>query len=279
MPSDSRPAIAVRVLAAALVLDLALHVITAVITPYGFQRDEFLYFAMGAHLHLWSMDFPPAMAILSQLMRATTGLGLVPVRILPGIASAGLVVFAVLFARELGGRAYAQALAALSIIASPALLRSGTLFQPVVFDQLAWTLVLFALVRLARTGDGRWWLALGAAAGVGLLVKFSIAIIGAGVLVAVLATPERRWLGRLSKASLTSTPVIPTSRCIACRRRLTRLPGVSRVPSTSRHTCASGPCVSRKRCRVGSPRRTRLFCGACSTWTRSSPISRVSMWA
>src|SRR6185312_1478426 len=103
MPSDSRPAIAARVLAAAVVLDLALHVTTALITPYGFQRDEFLYFAMGAHLHLWSMDFPPAMAILSQLMRATTGLGLVPVRILPGVASAGLVVFAAFFARELGG--------------------------------------------------------------------------------------------------------------------------------------------------------------------------------
>ena len=194
MPTDSRPAIAARVLAAAVILDLALHVTTALITPYGFQRDEFLYFAMGAHLHLWSMDFPPAMAILSNLMRATTGLGLVPVRILPGIASAALVVFAVLFARELGGRAYAQALAALTIVASPALLRSGTLFQPVVFDQLAWTLVLFALLRLARTGDGRWWLALGVAAGVGLLVKFSIAIIGAGVLVAVLVLPERRWL-------------------------------------------------------------------------------------
>ena len=59
MPSDSRPTIAARVLAAAVVLDLALHVTTALITPYGFQRDEFLYFAMGAHLHLWSMDFPP----------------------------------------------------------------------------------------------------------------------------------------------------------------------------------------------------------------------------
>jgi len=194
MSSDSRPSVAGGVLAAAVALDLALHITTAIITPYGFQRDEFLYFAMGAHLHLWSMDFPPAMALLSQLMRATTGLGLVPVRILPGVASALLVVFAILFARELGGRAFAQGLAALTIIASPALLRSGTLFQPVVFDQVAWTLVLFALLRVARTGDRRWWLALGAAAGIGLLIKFSIAIIGAGVLVAVLALPERRWL-------------------------------------------------------------------------------------
>ncbi|MGH7648064.1 MAG: ArnT family glycosyltransferase, partial [Gemmatimonadaceae bacterium] len=189
MSLDPRPAVAAKVLAAAVAIDLALRATTALITPYGFQRDEFLYFAMGAHLHLWTMDFPPAMAILSQLMRATVGIGLVPVRIVPGLAATLLVVFAILFARELGGRAFAQALAALTIIASPAFLRGGSLFQPVVFDQLAWTAVLFALLRVARTGDRRWWLALGVAAGLGLLIKFSIAIIGAGVFIALLVLP------------------------------------------------------------------------------------------
>jgi 4-amino-4-deoxy-L-arabinose transferase-like glycosyltransferase len=192
MSLDSRPAVAANVLAAAVAIDLALRVTTALITPYGFQRDEFLYFAMGAHLHLWSMDFPPAMAILSQLMRATVGIGLVPVRIVPGLAATVVVVFAILFARELGGRAFAQALAALTIIASPAFLRGGTLFQPVVFDQLAWSAVLFALVRVCRTGGRRWWIALGVAAGLGLLIKFSIAIIGAGVFAALVVLPVRR---------------------------------------------------------------------------------------
>jgi hypothetical protein len=32
---------------------------------------------MGAHLHLWRMDFPPAMALLAQLMRATVGVSYV----------------------------------------------------------------------------------------------------------------------------------------------------------------------------------------------------------
>lgn len=192
--APDRVPVARRTLAAAIVLDLVLHVGTAVLTPYGFQRDEFLYFAMGAHLHLWRMDFPPAMAMLSELMRATTGLGLVPVRVVPGIASAMLVVFAALFAREMRGRAFAQGLAALTIIASPAFLRSGTLFQPVVFDQLAWTALLFALLRVLRTNDRRWWMALGVAAGVGLLIKFSIAIIGVGVLAAFVVLPDRRRL-------------------------------------------------------------------------------------
>ncbi|HEY7876787.1 MAG TPA: glycosyltransferase family 39 protein [Gemmatimonadaceae bacterium] len=193
-PADPRPPVAGSVLAASVALALALHIATAIITPYGLQRDEFLYLAMGAHLHLWGMDFPPAMAILAQVMRATVGVGLVAVRIVPALASTLLVVFAVLFARELGGRRFAQALAGLTIIVSPALLRSGTLFQPVVLDQLAWTLVLFSLVRLSRSGDPRWWIALGVAAGLGLLAKFSIVIVGAGVLGAVAMRPDRRWL-------------------------------------------------------------------------------------
>ena len=193
-PVNGRPPVARAVLAASIALVLTLHIWTAIVTPYGFQRDEFLYLAMGAHLRLWHMDFPPAMAILAQAMRATTGVGLVAVRIVPALASTLLVVFAALFTRELGGGRFAQALAALIIIASPALLRSGTLFQPVVFDQLTWTLVLFSLVRLVRTGDPRWWIALGVGAGLGLLTKFSIAIVGVGVLGAVAILPDRRWL-------------------------------------------------------------------------------------
>lgn len=199
MPSPDapvRPAVARWVLAAAVALKLALHVTTALATPYGLQRDEFLYLAMGAHLHLWRMDFPPAMALLAQLMRATTGVGLPWLRLVPALASVLLVVAALLVARELGGRWFAQGLAALALIASPAFLRSGALFQPVVFDQLTWTAALLALLSIGRTGGtrGRWWIALGIACGAGILVKFSIAIIGAAIGGAILVLPERRWL-------------------------------------------------------------------------------------
>jgi len=187
-------AIAVWVIAAAVVAVLALHVVTALITPYGLQRDEFLYLAMGAHLHLWRMDFPPAMALLAQLMRATVGVSVVALRLVPALFAALLVVFAALFARELGGGRFAQGLAALAIIASLAFLRSGSLFQPVVLDQAAWTLALFALVKLARTADARWWLAVGVAGGAGLLIKFSIGIIGVGICLALIVLPDRRWL-------------------------------------------------------------------------------------
>jgi hypothetical protein len=73
-------------------------------------------------------------------------------------------------------------------------LRSANLLQPVVFDQLWWTVALLALIRWCRSGDPRTWLAFGAACGAGLLTKFSILVFGLATLLALLTTPARRAL-------------------------------------------------------------------------------------
>ncbi len=189
-----RPPVDVGVLVAFGVAKLAMHVGTLLATPYGFHRDEFLYFAMGAHLQLWRMDFPPAIALLARGVRATLGDSLLAIRLAPAVAGTAVLALAVLLARELGGRRFAQALAALAVLANPLFMRTAALFQPVVLDQLWWTVGLYALVRLGRTADPRWWIALGVAGGLGLLSKFSVAFFAASVLVALLATPARRAL-------------------------------------------------------------------------------------
>jgi len=173
---------------------LALHLAVNATTPYGFHRDELLYLAMGRHLRLWRMDFPPAIALVAEAVRATLGDSLLAIRLVPALAGTALVVLAALMARELGGGRWAQALAALGVLASPLFLRSANLFQPVVLDQLAWTVALYALVRLCREDRPRWWLLLGAALGAGLLTKFSAAFIGLALLLALLATGRRAWL-------------------------------------------------------------------------------------
>lgn len=194
MHAGGPASLALWIIIAAAAFKLAMHVTTAIITPYEVHRDEFLYLAMGEHLRLWGMDFPPAVAILAQLMRHTVGVGLAALRIVPALFSTALVILSALTARELGGGRYAQGLAALTVIASAAFMRSGALFQPVVLDQLSWTVALFALLLLARTGDPRWWLLVGLAGGFGLLTKFSIGIIGVAILAALILLPERRWL-------------------------------------------------------------------------------------
>ena len=171
---------------------LLLHVAVNATSAYGFHRDELLYLAMGRHLRLWAMDFPPFIALTARATLETIGGSLVAVRLLPAVVHALLAVLAAGIARRLGGGAFAQGTAALAVVACPLFMRAGALFQPVVFDQLWWTLALLALAA-AATGP-RAWVLMGTALGVGLLTKFSIGFIGLGIAAAVLLTGLRNWL-------------------------------------------------------------------------------------
>ena len=183
-----------RVLVALVVVKLLLHVAANLWGGYEFHRDEFLYMAMGDHLRLFAMDFPPAIAITSKLARAVFGDSLLAIRLVPAVLSIVVLALAVLAARDLGGGWFAQFLAGLAVLLSPLFLRTGNLFQPVVLDQLWWTAALFALLQVARRGDPRWWLVFGTACGLGLLSKFSMLVFGFGALVAILLTKERKAL-------------------------------------------------------------------------------------
>ena len=57
-----------------------------------------------------------------------------------------------------------------------------------------WTTALWALCRLFRTGDWRWWLLIGGAAGIALQAKYTALFLGPGILLAMLVVPRlRRW--------------------------------------------------------------------------------------
>jgi 4-amino-4-deoxy-L-arabinose transferase-like glycosyltransferase len=179
---------------------LAVHL--AVAGRYGWHRDELYYAATGRHLALGYPDFPPVTPLLARLSEVLFGESLAGFRVLPALAGAVMVVLAGLAARELGGGPAAQVLAGLAALCSPMLLGANAMFQTVSFDQLAWVVVLWLFARLLRTGDRRWWLAVGAAVGVGLETKFTMLTLALGIAVGVLATPARRdlrtpwpWLG------------------------------------------------------------------------------------
>ena len=172
------------------------------VTPYGLQRDAFLYFAMGDHLRFWRMDFPPLIAVLGNVQTAIFGHTLAAARVFPALEGTAILVLAALIARELGGAPFAQGLAALGVLCGGIFLRPSNLFQPVVLDQLWWTLALYALVRIGRASTApddaraahRWWIVFGVATGLGLLTKFSILFFGLAALAAFVVTPLRRWL-------------------------------------------------------------------------------------
>ncbi len=176
---------------------------------YGFHRDELLYLAMGDHLDLFRMQFPPLMAILSQTARALP-LDILPaVRLLAALGGTALTVLAALTCRELGGGPRSQLFAAVAVFFSPLFLRAGTLFQPIIFEQVWWTLAVLGLAKRLHTGDRRWWLLVGVALGLSAMLKFSVAFLGFGLLVATIGTPLRRdlqtrwpWLAAATAALL-----------------------------------------------------------------------------
>ena len=141
---------------------------------YGWQRDELYYAVAGRHLQGGYVEFPPVTALLSALAHALFGFSLVGFRAFAILAGAGTMIVAALTARELGGGARAQTIAAVAVGFSPLLIATNGLFQPVSFDQLATMVVLWLALRLAL-GRGSWPL-LGLAAGIGLETKYTLAV-------------------------------------------------------------------------------------------------------
>jgi hypothetical protein len=124
---------------------------------YGWHRDELYYAAAGTTWRSATRTSPPLTPLLARL--ATT-LSAAPwpasgcCRPLPGRR---WWLLAGLLARELGGGRSAQVLAGLAALCSPLLLGSNGLMQTVSFDQPAWTVTLYFMVRLLASGQPRWW--------------------------------------------------------------------------------------------------------------------------
>lgn len=161
---------------------------------YGFHRDEWYYITGGLHPALGYVDHPPLTPLLAGLLYRVVGLELVTFRLVVGLAGAAVIVLAGLMARELGGGRFAQGTAALAALCMPVLLGTNILFQTVTFDQLIWAVAAYLLIRLLRTDDPRWWLWLGVTLGLGLLTKHTIVLFGIALGIALLLTPQRRWL-------------------------------------------------------------------------------------
>lgn len=179
---------------------------------FEFHRDELLYIAMGNHLDWGYLEVPPGIAVVAAIVRELLGDSIFAVRFFPALAGAAMVILCGLMARELGGGRFAQVLAAVVFIMSPAFLRSNVLFQPVSFDQFYWTLGAYLVIRLLKKDNLKLWLALGAICGIGLLHKYTMLLFGFGLLVGFIATPERKRLltpGPWLAAALALLVVLP----------------------------------------------------------------------
>jgi hypothetical protein len=176
-------------IAAAMTL---LHMLTN--GRYGFHRDELQFLSDARHLDWGYVSYPPMTPFLERISLDLFGLSMVGLRLFSVIAQAVAIVVTGLMAKELGGGRLAQVTAALAVALSPLPLFEGTEFQYTTFDYLWWVLIAYFTIRLLKTENPRWWLAIGAAVGLGLETKYAIVFYIAGLVAGVAFTRARRFV-------------------------------------------------------------------------------------
>jgi hypothetical protein len=161
---------------------------------YGYFVDELYYLACSRHLDWGYVDQPPLIALITWLARSLLGDSLPAIRFFPAVAGAAEVALTALIARELGGKRFAQGLAAIAALVAPGFLAADSLLTMNAFEPLFWLGCAYLLIRIIKTGNPKLWIWFGMLAGVGLENKYSMMIFGAGMVVGLLLTPQRRVL-------------------------------------------------------------------------------------
>jgi 4-amino-4-deoxy-L-arabinose transferase-like glycosyltransferase len=171
---------------------LSLHMLTN--GRYGFHRDE-LAILDDARFPAWGyVAYPPFTPFVAGLAHALFGPSLIGLRLFAALAQSIAVVLAGLMTRSLGGSRWAQAVTAVAVGIGPIPLIQGAMFQYTSFDYLWWVLIAFLVIRLLKSEDARWWFAIGTAVGLGMMTKYTMILLVAGIVGAVVFTPARRYL-------------------------------------------------------------------------------------
>lgn len=160
---------------------------------YGFHRDELQFLSDARHLDWGFVAYPPFTPFIERIGLSLFGLSLVGLRMFSVLAQAAAVLIAGLMARDLGGGRLAQVTAALSVGLSGVPMFEATEFQYTSFSFFWWVLVCWFTIRLLKTENPRWWIAIGAAIGLALMTKYSVVFFIAGLLAGLALTPARRW--------------------------------------------------------------------------------------
>jgi 4-amino-4-deoxy-L-arabinose transferase-like glycosyltransferase len=169
-----------------------LHLLTN--DQYGFHRDELATLDDARYLAWGYVAYPPVTPFFARVALELFGPSLVGVRLFAALTQSISILLAGLMARELGGSRLAQFAAAVATAIAPMSLAAGAMYHYVSFDYLWWVLVAYLTLRLLKSKDPRWWLGIGAAIGLGMMTKYTMAFFVAGVVGGIILTQARRYL-------------------------------------------------------------------------------------
>jgi 4-amino-4-deoxy-L-arabinose transferase-like glycosyltransferase len=160
---------------------------------YGFHRDELLTLNNARYLDWGYVVYPPMTAFLGRVELALFGNSLIGFRFFPALSQGAVLVLAGLIARDLGGKREAQLVAATAVTIGGAAIFAGHSLSYTTFDFFWWVVVAYFVARLLRSEHTRWWLAIGAGIGLGMMTKYTMGFLVLGILGGMALTPARRY--------------------------------------------------------------------------------------
>jgi hypothetical protein len=171
---------------------------------YGYFRDELYYAACGQHLAWGYVDQAPLIALIARVSRVLFGDSLHAIRFFPALSSGAKILLTAWIVRELGGRRYAQILAATAMLLCPIYLTMDNFLSMNAFEPVLWMGCIAIALAIVRTGNQRLWLWFGLVAGIGILNKHSALFFGLAFFLSLVVTRRRAllrsawiWLGAL----------------------------------------------------------------------------------
>lgn len=165
---------------------------------WSFHRDELLYLALGRNLDWGYASVPAGIGFWAWFGDSVLGGSVEAIRLISTLFGTATVLLTGLMAKEMllredaGAGKFSMILIGLAGLTSGAYLRPCMLFMPVVFDGFYWTLLCWLFLKYINTGKSSWLLWFGAAAGLGLLNKYSVLIFLFAMLPGLLFTKNRR---------------------------------------------------------------------------------------
>jgi hypothetical protein len=170
-------------------------VLSAFSDRYGYHRDE-LYFSMLKPA--WGyVDQPPFTPLLSHAIASVYDGGPWLLRVPATLFAAGCVLLTALLARELGGGARAQAWTAWGVASTSAITVLAHVFLTSTADLTLWPAICLCVLRAELRRSPRWWLAVGALAGLATYNRLLVGVLVAGIALGLLLVgPRRRLVSR-----------------------------------------------------------------------------------
>lgn len=160
-----------------------------------FVRDE-AYYSLWALYPLTAsyFDHPPAVAWFIAAGYALIGPSELAARLLAVLATVPICLAIHRTAMIAVSDRRVAALSVYFFASAPGAMIGLLVITPDAPSILFWALAVWAGAELARSGDGRWWLAFGLFAGLGLTAKYTGLFLGAGIVLWLLAHRENwRW--------------------------------------------------------------------------------------